>query len=574
MQVSEHSFLSWDGAKIFYRAWLPSVQAERAVLLFHRGHEHSGRWQSFATSLGMEGVALFGWDQRGHGRSDGERGRAPDLAAVIRDADRFARHVAQTHGIPTRNTAVIAASLGAVVATAWVHDFAPPVCALVLAAAAFEVKLYVPLAIAFLRLKERFLSGGEVKSFVKSSMLTGDPAEQKAYEEDTLIFRQISVDLLLDLHDTGRRLVADAAAITTPTLVLVAGNDWVVRRKPQLEFFRKLGSRVKQLELFAAGRHALFHDTVAPAVIQTVRQFLEQSFNHDDRPDDSRADIGSASRTEYDLLRTPSTLRWRGMQRMVKIGGAFSQGIKLGWSTGFDSGQTLDYVYKNQAAGFTPIGKMIDRGYLNAVGWRGIRVRRQNLKELLRTAIEQTAATGGNVHILDIAAGAGRYVLETMHDLNGLGKDVSAELRDYRQANLDAAAALATSLGVERVTFNLADAFDRQSVGSTTPRPSIAIASGVYELFSDNDAVGRSLAGIADALIDQGYLIYTGQPWHPQVEFIARTLVNREGQPWIMRRRSQAEMDSLVRAAGFEKLDQLVDRWGIFTVSLARRVRS
>jgi hypothetical protein len=39
-----------------------------------------------------------------------------------------------------------------------------------------------------------------------------------------------------------------------------------------------------------------------------------------------------------------------------------------------------------------------------------------------------------------------------------------------------------------------------------------------------------------------------------------------------MRRRTQAEMDQLVEAAGFEKIDQLTDDSGIFTVSLARRV--
>ena len=39
-----------------------------------------------------------------------------------------------------------------------------------------------------------------------------------------------------------------------------------------------------------------------------------------------------------------------------------------------------------------------------------------------------------------------------------------------------------------------------------------------------------------------------------------------------MRRRTQAEMDQLVEAAGFRKLDQRIDEWGIFTVSLAERV--
>jgi hypothetical protein len=70
---------------------------------------------------------------------------------------------------------------------------------------------------------------------------------------------------------------------------------------------------------------------------------------------------------------------------------------------------------------------------------------------------------------------------------------------------------------------------------------------------------------------DGGYLIYTNQPWHPQIEMIARCLTNRDGRPWIMRRRTTEEMDDLVRAAGFEKIDMLIDRWGIFTVSLARR---
>jgi hypothetical protein len=39
-----------------------------------------------------------------------------------------------------------------------------------------------------------------------------------------------------------------------------------------------------------------------------------------------------------------------------------------------------------------------------------------------------------------------------------------------------------------------------------------------------------------------------------------------------MRRRTQAEMDELVRIAGFEKVSQEIDAWGIFTVSVARRV--
>lgn len=67
--------------------------------------------------------------------------------------------------------------------------------------------------------------------------------------------------------------------------------------------------------------------------------------------------------------------------------------------------------------------------------------------------------------------------------------------------------------------------------------------------------------------------MYTGQPWHPQLEMIARVLPShRDFKPWVMRRRTQGEMDQLVEAAGFRKIDQAIDEWGIFTVSLAERV--
>jgi hypothetical protein len=41
-----------------------------------------------------------------------------------------------------------------------------------------------------------------------------------------------------------------------------------------------------------------------------------------------------------------------------------------------------------------------------------------------------------------------------------------------------------------------------------------------------------------------------------------------------MRRRVQAEMDQLVAAAGFSKIEQRIDEWGMFTVSVAERLRS
>jgi hypothetical protein len=120
--------------------------------------------------------------------------------------------------------------------------------------------------------------------------------------------------------------------------------------------------------------------------------------------------------------------------------------------------------------------------------------------------------------------------------------------------------------------FELGDAFDRASLAALQPRPTIGIVSGLFELFPENHPVRETLAGLAAAIEPGGYLIYTGQPWHPQIEFIARTLSShRAGAPWVMRRRTQEELDELVRMAGFSKLEQRIDPGGLFTVSLAEK---
>jgi len=232
----------------------------------------------------------------------------------------------------------------------------------------------------------------------------------------------------------------------------------------------------------------------------------------------------------------------------------------------------LDYVYENKPRGFSPLGRWLDRSFLNSIGWRGIRLRKVHLQGLLRSSIMTVHTEGRPVRVLDIASGPGRYVLETVRELPHVPSTVL--LRDYKTENVEAAQRLASTLGLTNAECVQGDAFDRASIVALRPRPTIAIVSGLYELTPANTPVLASLRGLADALEPGGLLIYTNQPWHPQLEFIARVLTNREGKPWIMRRRTQAEMDDLVRAAGFEKLRQEIDPWGVFSVSLARRVAS
>jgi len=581
----ERFFTTRDGTCLFYRYWPPiGGPPNQAIVLFHRGHEHSGRLQHIVDELDLPSTAIFAWDARGHGRSVDAKpaqknGAKPaTIGILVKDVDDFVHHISASFDIAVEDIAIVGQSVGGVLAAAWVHDYAPRIRCMVLASPAFSVKLYVPFARPALRLMNRILGDFHVNSYVKPKALTHDPERISSYAADPLIRRPISVNILLALYSTADRIIEDAQAIQTPTQLLISGADFVVHHGPQHLFFERLGSNQKEKHVF----EGFYHDTLGerergPAIAK-VRHFLLKYFSQP--PFSTRlldADRTGYTKEEFDRLNqrlpfwSPNALRF-GLTRIgMRTGGRLSDGIRLGLATGFDSGSTLDYVYRNRPSGITPLGKLIDWSYLNAIGWRGIRLRKENLERLLVQAIAALRAASRPVRIADIAAGHGRYVLEAIQAQAEKADHIL--LRDFSGINVREGEQLIRQKGLEAIAeFQKGDAFDRASVAAITPRPTLGVVSGLYELFPENGPIRDSLAGFAEAIGSGGYLIYTGQPWHPQLEMIARTLPShRDHKPWIMRRRTQAEIDQLVEAAGFRKTEQLADDWGIFTVSLAQR---
>jgi alpha-beta hydrolase superfamily lysophospholipase len=584
MREARHqTFTTHDGVELFYRYW-PGTTApgepRQAVLLFHRGHEHSGRIAHLVDELNLPDHDFFAWDARGHGLSPGARGDSPGFATSVRDVQTFCDHLGAAYGIDEEHIAVIAQSVGAVIVATWVHDYAPRIRSLVLASPAFKVKLYVPFARQGLALMRRWRGNFFVNSYVKARFLSHDLQRVASYDNDPLITKAISVNVLLGLYDAAERVVADAQAIQVPTQLLISGADFVVQRRPQEQFFERLGSQHKEKHVLPG----FFHDTLGEqrreTAVASVRRFILHNFEQPaTRPSLLAADRLGLTCAESESLAAPlprNSLRdlyWRMTRAGMSLGGRLSSGLKLGFDTGFDSGSTLDYVYRNAPTGTSAIGRLIDRNYLDSIGWRGIRQRKLHVEELLRLAMAQLRDQGREVRIVDIAAGHGRYILEALQGIDPLPESIL--LRDYSDINVRDGGALIRDKGLEAIArFVKGDAFDRADLAALDPKPTLAVVSGLYELFADNQRVSGSLTGLAEAVEPGGYLVYTGQPWHPQLELIARALTShREGQAWVMRRRTQVEMDQLVAAAGFRKIDMRVDQWGIFSVSLAQRVQ-
>lgn len=536
-------------------------------------------WQNLEVSIHQPDFDFFAWDARGHGHSPGERGDAPSFSACVKDIQSFVQHLTDTYQIQPSNMVVIGQSVGAVLAATWVHDYAPKIRALCLASPAFDIKLYVPFAKPGLTLLSKLRGNFFITSYVKAKMLTHDEQRAAEYDTDTQIAKAISVRMLLGLYDASKRIVEDAQNIFVPTQVLCSGSDYVVHQKPQRLFYERLPHPQKEFHILEGFYHDTLGEKHRSIAFDKIRRFVQQSFAENHQPIEIvHADKIGPSCAIAEQLSAPLPKNswkywfWNLTKKNLKIGSRFSQGLKIGEDTGYDSGSTLDFVYRDQPESTNILGKMIDRQYLNAIGWRGIRIRKQHIEQLLPVYAEKLIAADQPLKILDIAAGHGRYILDAVAKISK--RPQSILLRDYSELNVASGNRLIHSKGLEDIaTFQLGDAFDQASLASIEPQVNLAVVSGLYELFSDNDLLRQSLSGLSQAIETGGYLIYTGQIWHPQQEFIARALTShRKGEAWVMRLRSQAEMDALVEQAGFKKIDQYIDQFGIFTVSIAQKI--
>ena len=452
------------------------------------------------------------------------------INSAAQEIDAFVRELT-TRWLPTpRSFTIVGSGSAALVAAVWVHDYAPPVRCLVLHDPALTLRDCAP-------------GMGAVP------------------------WDQGGMGLPPAYRSTAARIIADACAFHVPVCVLRTAHDPRIDDQALARFADQLPLQPGDVEY---------------RNLQSWDEFdgwLRTRSGRDESPSPaSVADrLAEHTRKEFDAYfgRLPLFSRRRAdfawQKLLIRTVGRLSTGIRLGLRTGFDSGSTIDYVYRCESSGTTRLGRLIDEAYLQSAGWKSIRVRRRNLQALIIRGAGQLRAAGLPVRIADIAAGPGRYVMEAAQRIQPRPEHI--RLRDYNVHEVRNGHALISELALEDIAvFEQADAFDRPSLESMCPRPTLMIICGLYELFPDNEPVAQSLAGVAEVIEPGGVLIYTGMPWHPELEYIGRVLPShRPGHRCATRRRTQFELDHLVEIAGFRKTGQMIDPWGIFSVSIARR---
>ena len=272
------TFIATDGENVVVQDWaLPSGEPVRGVVIIVHGlGEHAGRYRNVATRLNELGFFVRGYDQCGHGQSNGAAGSLPsenrlldDLADMVDDL-----RARMEAGLPL---ILLGHSMGGLLAARFVSLQMRPVEAVVLSSPALDPGLngVQKLLLAVL---PRIFPNLRVSNGVKPEYISHDAAVVKAYREDPLVHDRISARLAQYIADTGKLTLAAAPHWTVPTLILYAGEDHLVNPEGSRRFAQAAPPEVVTTHSFDHMYHEIFNEPDSEQVFDVLKAWLEQRF--------------------------------------------------------------------------------------------------------------------------------------------------------------------------------------------------------------------------------------------------------------------------------------------------------
>ena len=259
-----------DGQRLFLRDW-PRHQTHHAVLIVHGLGEHSGRYEALAQWFLAHGYAVRSYDQRGHGRTPGQRGALRRSDDLLSDLATVYEHYSASLGRPPL---LLGHSMGGLVAVRTVLDGRVEPPGLVLSSPALR-PYQAPWLRRLAAVLARVLPNLPLRNGSPLDALSHDAKVIDAYRTDPLCSRSVTPRLADFIFRAGASSIADAWRLRVPTLLLAAGSDRLVDPSGSRDFSNGAWA-TKQLtaRFFDTLFHELFNETETGRH-QVLAQLLE-----------------------------------------------------------------------------------------------------------------------------------------------------------------------------------------------------------------------------------------------------------------------------------------------------------
>lgn len=276
MQHVISSFQTNDGLKLHSEAWLPDTTPHAIVVIIHGAAEHIGRYAHVAARFVGQGYAVYGYDQRGHGRSEGKRGYFKTFEQTIGDLSKYLDLIRTTQREQT--CFLYGHSMGSLVTLAYIlRDNRHPIHGLITTGTPLTIDENVPnIIVSAVRALNQVVPEAPLVSLDVTGM-SRDPAVLATWTTDPHVnLTLLRVRTTMGMLGTIRHIRANLADITLPMLIMHGGGDRIVDPEGSRVLYNAIASKDKTLKIYPELYHEIVNEPERNMVLNDMVTWLNQ----------------------------------------------------------------------------------------------------------------------------------------------------------------------------------------------------------------------------------------------------------------------------------------------------------
>ena len=267
-----------DGLLLHLQAWPCAGPSRGNVLIVHGLGEHIGRYAHVAQQLNAWGWSVLGYDQRGHGRSQGRRGGLKHGDDLLQD---LARVIDPLRAAWPGPLVLLGHSMGGLVAARFVASglgasapWSRPVDALVLSSPALDPGMTGGQKL-LLALLGNLAPSLAVGNGLNPEWISRDTQVVRNYRADPLVHDRVTPRMVNFIVAGGRVVSERAGSWTVPTLLLYAGSDRCVAPAGSAGFAAAAPQARVAAHEFRTLFHELFNEPEQAEVLGVLHDWLD-----------------------------------------------------------------------------------------------------------------------------------------------------------------------------------------------------------------------------------------------------------------------------------------------------------
>lgn len=255
MSTKEINWTTSDGISIYGKVWNTTETPKYVICLVHGMGEHINRYDHVAQFFNKNNIALFAYDQRGHGKSGGQRGHFPSFDIFLDDVTLFIQQVDKE--FPNIKKILMGHSMGGNVIGNYLINRNQNFSGAIFSSPHLELAFTPPaIKLSLGKLMKGLLPSLALPSGLDASAISRDKTVVDNYLKDKLVHDKISAIMGVEMIETGKDVINQANKIKIPVLVYHGNADRLTSHDGSRKFAENVGNNATFISY-----DGLYHET-------------------------------------------------------------------------------------------------------------------------------------------------------------------------------------------------------------------------------------------------------------------------------------------------------------------------